>query len=225
MEDELGLHAGQLVRLLHEYDDGWALCVKLDRSQQGVVPRSCLSARPVKPRAGPPPGAGPGPRPRGPPGPPGAPGSPMMGPPGRMPQSPRFYPQDGSRAASPSRSMSPARPMSPAQGSYGPPPPHAQPPRSMSPAQQFPPVPRSYSPGPGPRQPPPRSMSPGPYGPPGLQRPDMPAANQRQRSNSAGGAVAQNSRGPGPSPLAAPTAPPPSSVLPAIPTPAPSNDA
>jgi hypothetical protein len=35
-----------------------ALCVRMDRSQQGVAPRSCLSARPVKPRAGPlPPGA------------------------------------------------------------------------------------------------------------------------------------------------------------------------
>ncbi|KAK4640781.1 hypothetical protein QC761_606640 [Podospora bellae-mahoneyi] len=50
LEDELGLKAGQLVRLLHEYDDGWALCIRLDRSQQGVVPRTCLSTRPVKPR-------------------------------------------------------------------------------------------------------------------------------------------------------------------------------
>ncbi|KAK3352598.1 hypothetical protein B0T25DRAFT_456383 [Lasiosphaeria hispida] len=51
MDDELGLKAGQLVRLLHEYDDGWALCIRLDRSQQGVAPRTCLSTRPVKPRA------------------------------------------------------------------------------------------------------------------------------------------------------------------------------
>lgn len=50
MEDELELHAGQLVRMLHEYDDGWALCIRLDRSQQGVVPRSCISKLPVKPR-------------------------------------------------------------------------------------------------------------------------------------------------------------------------------
>lgn len=63
MDDELELRAGQLVRLLHEYDDGWALCIRLDRSQQGVAPRTCLSARPVKPR--PPPGAR-GPPPRGP---------------------------------------------------------------------------------------------------------------------------------------------------------------
>ncbi|KAL9122994.1 MAG: hypothetical protein Q9187_000452 [Circinaria calcarea] len=58
MEDELELRAGQLVRLLHEYDDGWALCIRLDRSQQGVAPRTCLSTRPVKPRSnGPPRGA------------------------------------------------------------------------------------------------------------------------------------------------------------------------
>ncbi|KAL4970628.1 SH3 domain protein [Aspergillus stella-maris] len=210
MEDELELRGGQLVRLLHEYDDGWALCVRLDRSQQGVVPRSCLSARPVKPRARPPPGAGPGPVPRGPP---GGPGAPMMGPPGHGPQSPRFYPGDGGRPASPS-----SRPRSPAQGPYGPPPPHAQPQRPMSPAQ-FPAVPRSHSPA-GPRQPPPRSMSPGPYGPPGMRRPQMPAANQRQRSNSTG-APLQNPRtapGLGSSPLAGPIAPPPASALPAIPT-------
>ncbi|KAI9776741.1 MAG: hypothetical protein M1839_009385 [Geoglossum umbratile] len=50
MADKLGLRAGQLVRLLHEYDDGWALCIRLDRSQQGVCPRTCLSKQPVKPR-------------------------------------------------------------------------------------------------------------------------------------------------------------------------------
>ncbi|KAF8421470.1 hypothetical protein EV426DRAFT_575799 [Tirmania nivea] len=51
--DELELHAGGLVRMLHEYDDGWALCVRMDRSAQGVCPRTCLSARPVKPRPNP----------------------------------------------------------------------------------------------------------------------------------------------------------------------------
>ena len=95
MDDELGLRAGSLVRLLHEYDDGWvslvsdffavtivanvtlqALCIRLDRSQQGVAPRTCLSARPVKPR--PPPGA------RGPRGPPQG----MMGPGQQRPASP-----------------------------------------------------------------------------------------------------------------------------------------
>ncbi|KAK9460581.1 uncharacterized protein V1516DRAFT_677107 [Lipomyces oligophaga] len=50
MHDELALQEGQLVRVLHEYDDGWALCVKLDRSSQGVCPRSCLSVRALRPR-------------------------------------------------------------------------------------------------------------------------------------------------------------------------------
>ncbi|EMC95710.1 hypothetical protein BAUCODRAFT_148593 [Baudoinia panamericana UAMH 10762] len=50
MDDELELKSGQLVRMLHEYDDGWALCIRMDRSQQGVVPRTCLSKVPVKPR-------------------------------------------------------------------------------------------------------------------------------------------------------------------------------
>jgi hypothetical protein len=50
MHDELALKEGQLVRILHEYDDGWTLCVRLDRSAQGVCPRSCLSARALRPR-------------------------------------------------------------------------------------------------------------------------------------------------------------------------------
>ncbi|KAI7033220.1 hypothetical protein KC352_g47261, partial [Hortaea werneckii] len=49
MDDELELKSGQLVRVLHEYDDGWALCIRMDRSQQGVAPRTCLSKMPVKP--------------------------------------------------------------------------------------------------------------------------------------------------------------------------------
>ncbi|KAK5727964.1 hypothetical protein LTR17_012271 [Elasticomyces elasticus] len=58
MEDELELKSGQLVRMLHAYDDGWALCIRMDRSQQGVVPRTCLSKLPVKPRPqGPPQGS------------------------------------------------------------------------------------------------------------------------------------------------------------------------
>lgn len=184
MDDELGLRVGQLVRLLHEYDDGWALCVRLDRSQQGVAPRSCLSAHPVKPRPRPPPGGPPGPR-----------GPPVMGPNGRaMPsQSPRFYPKDG-RPGSPARPMSPARSMSPAHPPpAGPPPPLPYPQRPMSPGQ--------FS---APRPMPQRSMSPGPYGPPGLQRPQMPV-NQRQRSNSASNAVGPSLRsGAEPSPLSAP---------------------
>ncbi|ODA76252.1 hypothetical protein RJ55_08097 [Drechmeria coniospora] len=53
LDDEMSLKAGDLVRLIHEYDDGWALAIRLDRSQQGVVPRTCLSTRPVKQRAPP----------------------------------------------------------------------------------------------------------------------------------------------------------------------------
>ncbi|GAB7352272.1 hypothetical protein MBLNU459_g2732t1 [Dothideomycetes sp. NU459] len=56
MDDELELRAGDIVRMLHEYDDGWALCVRMDQSKQGVAPRTCLSKLPLKPRpVGPPP--------------------------------------------------------------------------------------------------------------------------------------------------------------------------
>lgn len=50
LDDEMELRAGQLIRLLYEYDDGWVFAIRVDRSQQGVVPRTCLSTRPVKPR-------------------------------------------------------------------------------------------------------------------------------------------------------------------------------
>ncbi|KZZ90075.1 Src-domain containing protein [Ascosphaera apis ARSEF 7405] len=56
MDDELPLRRGRLVRLLHPYDDGWALCSFMDNSAQGVVPRTCLSPLPVKPRFRPGPG-------------------------------------------------------------------------------------------------------------------------------------------------------------------------
>ncbi|KAI1645905.1 hypothetical protein F4815DRAFT_102634 [Daldinia loculata] len=140
LEDEMDLKAGQLVRLLHEYDDGWSLCIRLDRSQQGVVPRTCLSTRPVKPRpAGGPPGARSGPpvipSPRGPrgPGPNYPPGQRAMTP-GSRPQSP-MYPMAG-------RPQSPAsmRPQSPATGRMSP---HGSRPASpsngrMSPGPQSP---------------------------------------------------------------------------------------
>ncbi|KAL8734299.1 MAG: hypothetical protein Q9166_001497 [cf. Caloplaca sp. 2 TL-2023] len=113
MEDELALRAGQLVRLLHEYDDGWALCIRLDRSQQGVAPRTCLSARPVKPRPNP---NARGPAPRGP-APPGmfGPGQQRLMP----PSSGRGSPSPDDRAP---RGMAPGphsgqRSMSP--GPYG----------------------------------------------------------------------------------------------------------
>lgn len=74
MGDELELKSGELVRLMHEYDDGWALCSRMDRSQQGVCPRTCLSQRPVKPRPRNGPPGPPGPGQRGPPPRPGPPG-------------------------------------------------------------------------------------------------------------------------------------------------------
>ncbi|KAL8968328.1 MAG: hypothetical protein Q9183_002513 [Haloplaca sp. 2 TL-2023] len=126
MEDELALRAGQLVRLLHEYDDGWALCIRLDRSQQGVAPRTCLSARPVKPRPNP---NARGPAPRGPP-PPG-----MTGPGQQRPMSPssgRGSPSPYDRAP---RGMSPGphagqRSMSPGPYGGGPQRPNIPPPGS-----------------------------------------------------------------------------------------------
>lgn len=162
LDDELDMKAGDLVRLLHEYDDGWALCIRLDRSKQGVVPRTCLSTRPVKPR----PQAGPRP---GPPVNPNGPPRGPMGPPGQRPMTPQGMQAQG-RPASPAgrpmtpnggRSQSPmGRPMNPPGRPAGPP---------MNPG------PRSQSPGPrqGPLQgrpmsPGPRSQSPGPrQGPPG----------------------------------------------------------
>lgn len=126
MDDELEVRAGQLVRVLHNYDDGWALCIRMDRSQQGVVPRSCLSKHPLKPRQpgpprnrapppgmrGPPPFAGPPPRPLSP----GGRNSPVPygGPP--RPASPAH--QNGrARSRSNAPSMGPPRSMSP--GPYG----------------------------------------------------------------------------------------------------------
>ncbi|EAT89755.2 hypothetical protein SNOG_03024 [Parastagonospora nodorum SN15] len=179
MQDELGLNAGQLVRMLHEYDDGWALCIRMDRSQQGVVPRTCLSKHPVKPRGGPP-------RQAPPPG--------MRGPPLRSPMGPGGVPQP--------------RPLSPGSGPNSPhpsangrmsPSPHAMSPgpRQMSPQMQGPPRGRSNSNAPqqgpprgrsnsnAPYAAPQRSMSPGPYGggpqmapPPQMGRPRSNSANQ-----------------------------------------------
>lgn len=123
LEDELGLRAGQLVRLLHEYDDGWALCIRLDRSQQGVVPRTCLSVRPVKPRPppngnarpGPPINTNGGPGGRGPMGPNG-PNGPMNG---RGPMGPGGPNGPMSQMNNMGRPQSPAgqqRPMTPQGG-------------------------------------------------------------------------------------------------------------
>ncbi|KAH8698564.1 hypothetical protein BGW36DRAFT_358094 [Talaromyces proteolyticus] len=125
LADEMELRAGQLVRILKAYDDGWAQCSSMDGSIRGIAPRSCLSARPLQPRRPPGPGQGP----RGPQymGPNGRPMSPAggRGPPSGGP--PRFY-QDG-------------RPMTPTgQGSQFPIPPPVS--RSMSPD-----MPRPLTPG------------------------------------------------------------------------------
>ncbi|KAH8173226.1 variant SH3 domain-containing protein [Sarocladium implicatum] len=194
LEDEMNLTAGQLVRLLHEYDDGWALCIRLDRSQQGVVPRTCLSTRPVKPRL--PPGAqrpGPPVNPqgdsRGPPRGPGHPRGPPMGP------GPQGRPRGPSGAG-------PAPPGGLPKGSYGPGPnargqsPMGRPmprpngpgngprPQSPSPRMQAPPGGRPESPGPRMQGPPGgRPQSPGPrmQGPPG-GRPQSPSGMNRRMS-------------------------------------------
>ncbi|KAJ6531114.1 hypothetical protein B0H19DRAFT_470393 [Mycena capillaripes] len=41
LPDELSITTGEVVRMLSEYDDGWALC-KNGRGEQGMVPLECL---------------------------------------------------------------------------------------------------------------------------------------------------------------------------------------
>ncbi|KUI54859.1 hypothetical protein VP1G_02291 [Cytospora mali] len=78
MDDELELHAGQIVRLLHEYDDGWG-------GPRGppVNPQGRPQGPPMSGQRGPGPKFPPGNRPMGPPG--GPPGGPLppLGPNGR----------------------------------------------------------------------------------------------------------------------------------------------
>ncbi|KEY71349.1 hypothetical protein S7711_08545 [Stachybotrys chartarum IBT 7711] len=50
LDDEMELRAGDLVRVVHEFDDGWALCKRIGGSREGIVPRTCLSSNPVRPR-------------------------------------------------------------------------------------------------------------------------------------------------------------------------------
>ncbi|CAI4214902.1 unnamed protein product [Parascedosporium putredinis] len=151
MDDELDLKAGQLVRLLHEYDDGWALCIRLDRSRQGVVPRTCLSTRPVKPRA---PGGPNGQQRMGPPVNPQP--HPMhaqkVGPaplqvrpesPARSgtPSGPNYYPQQQQQQQQQQSSSPRYQPMPPPQRSGTP--------NSMN-GRSSPALPRTMSPAPGP---------------------------------------------------------------------------
>lgn len=210
MQDELGLYAGQLVRMLHEYDDGWvcsfsslfrtrtftniqqALCIRMDRSQQGVVPRTCLSKHPVKPRTGPPR--------QGPP-PTGA-RSPAMRSPmglGGIPQPRSLSPASGRNSPAPSSMSSNPRSMSPGPRQMSP---HMQGPprgRSNSNAPQYGP-PRGRSNSNAPYAGPPRSMSPGPYGG-GPQMAPPPQMGGRPRANSAGQVNQRRGPAPGPSPM------------------------
>jgi hypothetical protein len=151
--------------------------MRMDRSQQGVAPRTCLSKNTVKPRQGPPPQGRPGA-----PGPRGANSPQMRGPPGRP-----MTPQSGRN--SPAQFAQSGRPMTP--NGRNSPAPFAQPGRPMTPTGRNSPAPgraRAQSnAGPAPYQayaPQGRSMSPGPYGLPGMQPPSRPDAASRGRSNS-----------------------------------------
>jgi hypothetical protein len=202
MGDELELKAGSLVRMLHEYDDGWvrlslfntltrvaniskALCITMDRSQQGVVPRTCLSKHPVKPRTGPPRQGPPPPHMRG-------------NPPIRSPMGPGGIPQIQGPMSPADGSHPPV--LSPASGRMSPSPRAMSPgPRQMaSPQMQQGPRGRSHSNAPyaGPQ----RSMSPGPYG--GGPQMAPPSQMGRPRSNSANQAMGpRRGPAPGPSPM------------------------
>jgi hypothetical protein len=48
LPDELSITTGEVVRVLDEYDDGWALCANT-RSEQGMVPLECLDKRATSP--------------------------------------------------------------------------------------------------------------------------------------------------------------------------------
>jgi hypothetical protein len=42
LPDELSIKVGETIRVLAEYDDGWALCMNMS-GQQGMVPMECLN--------------------------------------------------------------------------------------------------------------------------------------------------------------------------------------
>lgn len=215
MADELELKAGTLVRMLHEYDDGWALCISMDRTHQGVVPRTCLSKHPVKPRTGPPRQGPPPPH--------------MRGPPIRSPMGPGGIPQPRPMSPADGRSSPHPPALSPASGRMSPGPRQMHSPQMHSPQMQGPPRHRAHSNAPYPGSPqgrgrsnsnapyagPPRSMSPGPYGggpmapPPQMGRP---------RSNSAGQVNgARRGPAPGPSPMNPNAGPVPAPLASAVP--------
>ncbi|KAF2703153.1 hypothetical protein K504DRAFT_184976 [Pleomassaria siparia CBS 279.74] len=185
MADELELTQGQLVRMLHEYDDGWALCTRMDRQQQGVVPRSCLSKHPVKPRTGPPRQGPPGPR--------------MRGPPTTSPMGPGGVAVP--RPLTPSSGRNSPQPPFPVSGRNSPGPRAMSPgPLRMSPPSTGPPGRRVRSNSNAPYAGPPRSMSPGPYGG-GPQQQLPPPQMSRPRANSAGDINPRRGPAPGPSPM------------------------
>jgi hypothetical protein len=45
LPDELSIMVGETIRILAEYDDGWALCMNAN-GEQGMVPLECLSRGP-----------------------------------------------------------------------------------------------------------------------------------------------------------------------------------
>ncbi|KAF2664602.1 hypothetical protein BT63DRAFT_93490 [Microthyrium microscopicum] len=198
MEDELEVKAGQIVRVLHEYDDGWALCMQMDQSKQGVVPRTCLSKHPIKPRPASP-GRG---SPRAPP-----PG--MRGPGGPPPfaQPPRPHSPGGAASGRASPSPYPNGRNSPAPFANGgrnspnpgrmSPGPFAQAPRPLTPTGQGA-RPRANSNAPysnyNANM---RSQSPGPMGPNGASRLRQQQSRPRSQSTS-------NLVGPPPSKIPAP---------------------
>lgn len=188
--------------LLHILTILQALCQKMDGSQQGVVPRSCLSKQPLKARPGPPPAGG---RP---------PMSPAQGAP--RARRPSNASANGVPILGQPRPLSPAttgrnspgpRSMSPAQG-----PAPQGPPQGRSRAQSnasFAGQPRPMSPAGGRNSPGPRSMS--PMNPAGSRqrsqsnasftapRPQFAKEAQRPRASSTG--AAGRGTPPGPSPM------------------------
>jgi hypothetical protein len=199
LDDEMDLKAGDLVRLLHEYDDGWALVIRLDRTQQGVVPRTCLSARPVKPRA-----------PQGAqrPGPP-------VNPSGQYPRGPNQHHGPGQRPMTPQgRPMTPqGRPMTPQDRPMTPQGMPSQGRPRMGPAAPSGPGPRPMSPAGRPQSPGPRyngpTASPGhpasrPQSPSVLNRPMTPSGPGPEASVHAPPPGPSNTPAPAPAPTAAP---------------------
>lgn len=175
LHDELNLQAGQLVRMLHEYDDGWALCIRLDRSQQGVVPRTCLSKHPVKPRTGPP----------------------RQGPSTPTTRGPPIRPSMGPGAVPHPRPLSPANIQHPPSGRNSPGPRQMQ--MQMPPQNQQNPRSRSNSNAPNPQFSAPRGRSNS-----NVVMAPPPQLEGRQRSNSASQAAPGAKRGltpPGLSPM------------------------